>query len=472
MKKDLVWLLLFVVAAILMRFFSFYPSVLDHDESTYMLIGDGLLQGKKLYSDITDTKPVGVFLLYAALQSLFGYSIFLKRIFAAVIVGLTCYLVKKASFKIFNDHFASVASAIIYLFYTSMWVYFGLSPNTELYFNFFTVSALLFFLDNGNRNFFIGGVLLGMGFMFKYLVLFDYVAFMLFFLVRDIRLSAKILKPSIIIPYVFSGIGFLLPFAATAFYFYTVGRFDDFYFITFVLPGQFRFSPSVLKYMETMGDFLLRFLPLSFFFFYVLIKKHKLFAKWHAPFFVFWIIAVLTAMYLPGKTSSHYAIQLMLPASIVAGVFFHSQIKIDRITAFLFRGKTGLAFLLLIVIVIQVASYHSNIAEPDDLKIVASYLEGELDEDDLLFVSNYEPAVYYLLQRESPTKYVHSSLLFTELHKAFKMDNVAEIRRIMDQDPKFVLVENKNKIVEAMMGERYYLDRTFRNDEVLVYRLK
>ena len=95
------WILFLILAAIALRFFSFFPSELDHDESTYAIIGNEILKGKALYSDVTDTKPAGIFLLYAGLQFLFGYSIFMKRLFAAVIVGLTAFIVRKVSLKLF-----------------------------------------------------------------------------------------------------------------------------------------------------------------------------------------------------------------------------------------------------------------------------------------------------------------------------------------------------------------------------------
>ena len=76
------------------------------------------------------------------------------------------------------------------------------------------------------------------------------------------------------------------------------------------------------------------------------------------------------------------------------------------------------------------------------------------------------------MRQDSPTKYVHSSLLFTDLYKAFRFDNINEIERIMNQNHKFVLIQYENEIVEEMMGDKYELNCTFRNSEVLVYKMK
>lgn len=62
-SEKYIWLA-FLTVSVLLRLFSFFPSVLDHDESTYLIIGREILQGKELYTDVTDTKPAGIFLFY------------------------------------------------------------------------------------------------------------------------------------------------------------------------------------------------------------------------------------------------------------------------------------------------------------------------------------------------------------------------------------------------------------------------
>lgn len=100
-SEKYIWLV-FLTVSVALRLFSFFPSVLDHDESTHLIIGRELLQGKQLYTDVTDTKPAGIFLFYAALEFLFGGSIFLKRFVFAVVVGLTAFLVFNVSKRPFR----------------------------------------------------------------------------------------------------------------------------------------------------------------------------------------------------------------------------------------------------------------------------------------------------------------------------------------------------------------------------------
>lgn len=147
-----------------------------------MIIGRDILSGKSLYTDVTDTKPVGIFLFYAALEFLFGNSIFWKRFVFAILVGVTGFLISRISKKLFHQDKLAFAAGLIYIIYTSIWTYHGRSPNTELLFNFFTASSLLFLLKRNTWNYMFAGLFMGIGFMVKYLVLFDFAAFFTVFL--------------------------------------------------------------------------------------------------------------------------------------------------------------------------------------------------------------------------------------------------------------------------------------------------
>ena len=211
--SDKKLLFIFILISTILRLFSFSPSVLDHDESTYMIIGRDILNGKSLYTDVTDTKPVGIFLFYALLEFLFGDSIFLKRLVFAIIVGITAYLISGVSKKMFGNTRVAFASGLIYIIYTSTWTLHGRSPNTELLFNLTTISTLLLFLNPRKSNFFLGGLITGIGFIIKYLVLFDLAAFMLFFFIIDILNNRKVIRDiSFWYRYVLAGTGFLIPF--------------------------------------------------------------------------------------------------------------------------------------------------------------------------------------------------------------------------------------------------------------------
>lgn len=469
-KSNLFLLLFFMSIAVAMRLFSFWTSVLDHDESTYMIIGRDILNGKALYSDVTDTKPVGIFLFYAGLEFLFGSSIFMKRLVFSLVVGATAFLIFRISKRMFSQNRVALASGLIYIFYTSVWNYHGRSPNTELLFNLCTAGALLLFLKPNFRNYFIGGLILGLGIIVKYLVLFDFVAFMLFFFLLGTFRTKKIFDGARLMQHIFAGLAFSIPFLLVNLYFWLGDHFSDFFYVTYQLPGNYGSNPSLPRYLVMLLDFTAKFLPVSYIVFYVIFSKNKPLLSEDKWFFALWIAAVLLAIYIPGKEFSHYTIQLMLPFSLLGGIFFHPEFIKDRFTVKLYSRKTGCALLAVILITAQVVSFQSDIAEPDYPEEVAGYISENMEKGDKVYVSNYEQIIYYLLGIESPTKYVHSNLLFTETHKAFNISASREIRRIVHTWPRYVVVYRKNALVEGLIQKKYHLVKTYRNNEIKIYR--
>jgi 4-amino-4-deoxy-L-arabinose transferase-like glycosyltransferase len=469
-KSNLFLLLFFMTIAVTMRLFSFWNSVLDHDESTYMIIGRDILNGKELYTDVTDTKPVGIFLFYAGLEFLFGSSIFMKRFVFSLVVGATAFLIFRISKKMFSQNRVALASGLIYIFYTSVWNYHGRSPNTELLFNLCTAGALLLFLKPNFRNYFTGGLILGVGFIVKYLVLFDFMAFMLFFFLLETIRSKKIFNWPRLLQYFFAGIAFSIPFLLVNLYFLLGDHFSDFCYVTYQLPGNYGSNPSLIRYFVMLLDLTSKFFPVSYIIFYVIFSKNKLFLVENKWFFALWIAAVLLAIYIPGKEFSHYTIQLMLPFSLLGGIFFHPEFIKDRFTVKLYSRKTGWALLSVILITAQVVSFQSDIADPDYPEEVAGYISDNMKKGDKVYVSNYEQIIYYLLGIDSPTKYVHSNLLFTETHKAFNISASHEIGRIINTRPRYVVVYRKNVLVEGLIQKKYHLVKTYRNNEIKIYR--
>ena len=136
-----IFIILFVLAFIL-RFFSFFPSIIDHDESTYLVIGNEITKGKILYTDVTDIKPVGIFYITAAFIKIFGRSIFGFRLFVTAVITITSFLLYKTKLHLGHTRNVALASSIIYIFFLSVWAFYGISVNTEHFFNFFTALAL------------------------------------------------------------------------------------------------------------------------------------------------------------------------------------------------------------------------------------------------------------------------------------------------------------------------------------------
>ncbi len=473
LSKDKKYLFIFIVVAILWRLASFFPSVLDHDESTYLIMGRDILQGKALYVDVIDSKPAGIFLIFTFLQFVFGYSIFLKRLFVAILVGLTAYFLKKASFKLFKNDRVAIATGFIYIFYTSLWSRIGLSPNTEVLFNFFTASSLLLFFNKTTLNYWFAGLLLGLGFIIQYMVLLDFVALSSFMLYQELKRNNWEITLKDFIPYFLSGIGFMLPFGLLNLYFYLGDHFEAFRFITYEFPMRYTSDGEFMNFLSLMLDYIARFLPVSFLLFYVLFSKKTLLKGWQKHFLIYWMIAVLIAVYLPGKGFGHYAVQLMIPSSIIVGLAFHVDFKFDKISAKIYRGKGATTLLIVFLIVLQLISIIGKITTDERPRDIAKYLKEHMDDDDFVYMSNSHHIVYYLLRQECPTPYVHSSILSRSDHcYAFNVDPEQEVKRIIDEKPAYIVIKQPFEIVKNAIADEYELETTFEDDLMQVYRRK
>jgi 4-amino-4-deoxy-L-arabinose transferase-like glycosyltransferase len=471
LEKNKYIFFFFLLITLILRFYSFFPAVFDHDESTYLIIGRDLIQGKHLYVDVTDTKPVGIFMIYGFFYYVFGYSIFLPRLFVAIMIAFTSYLVFFASLKLVQNRTSAIAAGIIYIIYTSIWSNFGKSPNTELFFNLTTIAGFLFFLKNKPWSFSLAGLFFGIGFIIKYVVLFDFVFLAAFFLFMELSLNKWRIGKVNVLKYFFVGIGFSLPFILVNLYFYLGDHFDAFRYITYELPGKYVKGPHSKIFIILILDFITRFIPFSFLFYYVLLKRKGVLLSWQKAMFVAWITGILIAIYLPGKNFEHYTIQLMIPFSLVAGLFFHPDLKKGRYVNYIFNKKIGIPLMIATFLIVQAIGILNNVNDPDKPREIAEYLEHKLEKDDTIYTSDYKHILYYLLRKDSPTKYIHPTLLTNPDHAmAMGIDGGKEIERIIDTQPNFIVVYDNNQFVKNLIRTNYSLDTIFWDGLVEVYR--
>jgi 4-amino-4-deoxy-L-arabinose transferase-like glycosyltransferase len=433
--------------ALVMRFFSFFPSVIDHDESTYILIADAIRQGQVYLRDVIDTKPIGIFLLFAVFQSVFGKAIITIRIITAIWVALTAWVLYLTHRKLLrpdqdsDSNGAPVASGIIYVFVTSVYTFYGVSPNTELFFTLCTISALLLLLTFSQSVWFgMAGLLLGMGFLIKYVVVFDAIALGLFYIGHQItsgRTWGFVLSRMLVM-----GFGFMLPILGVWMYYYFYDLDQTFWFFFFGLSGRYFIDPPWHAYLIYLGDTFLRFLPVSVWFFYCLWDRrstghHLVTLGW------LWGGLVMIIILLPGKLFGHYYIQFLLPMSLVAGSFFDPGRHPPPVLAWMRRPTIGYPLLVLILLVSLFFQKTDYVDKPDYPKEVAAFLNTHLLPGDILYTGDYHPIVYHLTGTKSPTPYIHRSLVWgDDNNEALQIRKMEEWEKIMVLEPRFILLQH------------------------------
>ncbi len=460
--------------AVLLRFFSYFISVIDHDESTYIVIADALLKGQTYFIDVIDTKPIGIFWIYAAIQAILGPSIFGMRLAASLFLGLTAFFLYQAKKKDDSSHQAALAAGLLFIILNSMFTFYGISPNTETFFTTFTAAALYLFIHQKNILLYFGvGLLLGVGFIIKYVVAFDALALGLLLAwqtyIQKHNTVTFLVKGFLMI------LGFTLPFAALLLYYQSLGFLTEFLFYSFEVSSRYPDSASLWEYPVFFFDFMGRFFPVSAFFFLAFFNKHipqstrVLGMLW---FVLAWIIALI-----PGKFFAHYCIQVMLPFCFLAGSFF--DLPISQTPKWIRWVRTGkFRWYLFGILIAAVLFFHIQdyFLKKDYPQIIAAELEKDLKENEQIYIGNYQQILYHLLKKGSPIPYVHSSLVWTPSHiYALKIDLEQLAAQLIKEAPRFIILkggnENDTFPIKNFIQTHYQVKQIFR-DEIFLYECK
>lgn len=435
----------FAGLSIVLRFFSFFPSVINHDESTYIVIAAALLKGHFYWVDYIDTKPLGIFLLFAVFKYLLGSSILLYRLITALWLASTAFLLYRVKLKLGSPKMAGVAAGVLYLLLNSIFTFYGVSPNTETYFGLFVIAALFFLLNTKwpVAFAFLAGLMLGLGFIIKYVVAFDALALGLFLVWRFLQIPEKrvqLFKQATVMV-----IGFTFPLLAVWSYYSSIGQQDLFLFYTFEVSSRYPVSATFKDYFVFVIDFFGRFLPVTLFFFYVLWQKNT--DKVTKYFGLLWSVLILGIILLPGKFFGHYFIQFMLPFCFVAGEFFgFKKEQLPRWLGHIFLPKAGFSLLVVLLVANLFLQKKDYFDKPDYPRQIAEYLRPKLGPTDQIYTGNYSQIIYHLLDRQSPIRYIHPSLFWEEKHiKALEVDQTLEISRLKAAGPKYFIVQDSLK---------------------------
>lgn len=473
-QSNWAMLLFFILISIGLRFFTFFPTVIDHDESTYIVIADALLQGQTYFVDVIDTKPIGIFWIYMTFMSLFGTSIFMLRLAAAVVIGGTCFFLYRAKLKEGSSFNAALASGLIFIILNTIFTYYGVSPNTETYFTFFTALALWLYIKQPNiAMYFLVGLSLGIGFIIKYVVAFDALAFGLFLI--WLTINEKRSWINFFIQGFLMVLGFMIPFLLVFYQYMQMGLMEEFLFYSFEVSGRYLDTANLLDYIVYFFDFNLRMIAVVLF--AVFAFRSANIDKSIRFFGLGWLCLVWVAILLPGKFFGHYTIQAMIPLSYLAASFF--DVPLDGLPKWIRWTRTWpyrwylLGLILAVVVFFQV---QDGLLKKDYPKMIAKELKDELKEGESIYVGNYHQILYHLLKTPCPIPYVHSSLVWRDSHvDALKIDINKVLSQIKQVQPKFIFLKSPREEdalndIQLFLDERYKIKKTYK-EEIFLYEL-
>ncbi len=170
-------------AVILLRLPVLFRSVLDWDESLYVLMAQQWLQGHLPYTTIWDNKPLGIYAIFALFIAIFHNPVLAIRLATSLFAAVTAIIVWRlaplllgAASPALSARLAGLATAAFIIGSLSND---GLSANTELFMECFSAAAILAALHPGigpaqpfRRG--VGtGLLFGLACMTKYVAVFE-----------------------------------------------------------------------------------------------------------------------------------------------------------------------------------------------------------------------------------------------------------------------------------------------------------
>lgn len=435
-------LLALILLAIALRWGSFFHSVINHDESTYIVIAGEMLRGATYLRDVIDTKPIGIFWIYAALIKLTGGSIYALRLAAAVVVALGAWGLYWTSRRATGNPRSGLVAGIIYCFICTIYTYYGLSPNTEIYFNTLTIAAVALAVapragypeqSHPAWHWPAAGLLLGVAVVIKPFVAAEALAiglFLVWYYAHRKKWGLMIWRGLTLV------FGFLLPLLGVYWYYANLGMLDQFVFYSWEVSRAYPVELAWHLRLLYLGDYLLRFSPFVILGGAALVPAFRQKAghptRIWSTYLLLQFVLVAIMVLIPGKRFGHYQIQLHPVLSLLAAQWWLSGMKSFPALRRPVLQRWAPALIIIPALVLGLVFFFKYENKEDQPAEIAEYLRDRLGPGETFLPLNGFQITYHLLDRRVPTPYVHSSLLFLPHHvRAFKIDEEAQARRLL-----------------------------------------
>jgi 4-amino-4-deoxy-L-arabinose transferase-like glycosyltransferase len=486
-KADIVfnpqpWLIgiCFVCLVVLLRWSTFYQSVISWDESLYLLVAEAWTEGNPPYTAIWDNKPPGIYAIFAIAISVLGHSVFSIRVAACLFIGMTCFFLYKIG-NLIKHRGQEIGLLAGSLYAISTLTNGGMAANTEVFYaTFVAIAAYLFFSTTLHEQLsspalsskyylklLLTGLLLGIGFEVKQVVLFDFFALSLVLgltIVFQSQANSKywLLLKALIVLF----IGFISPFVIVTAYFWLTGFFNEYLYANFTANKlrtvnlKFSFTPirRAIVYQVKSNLFFWFSIPATII--YLLLSKTKPVAeKWLIFSFITWFFVVLCCIcsVFRGYLYVHYFLQLapalcLITAYLLINLTFPKSSPYSKVnfkdyiafwvTLFALLASTAMFEALKLGVSYAYATHVKGLKHWQDTPaLIAEYLKPRVKPDDYIYVVEHVPIVYFLVNAKIPTRYAFPSFLLArpDLPNITGTDPVKELDDILQKQPIYII---------------------------------
>jgi hypothetical protein len=432
-KSQSLPLLAYLLLALTLRAVTFGNPLIHVDEQFYLLVGDRLLHGAIPYADIWDRKPIGLFLIYAAIRLLGGAGIIQYQLVALGFITATAFALYRLALRIAAPTGAWCAGAA-YLCYMSVFGCVG--GQSPVFFNLPMVIAALLLCDLFPQNpphLIRHGAaimaLVGIAIQIKYSVVFEGIAFGLMLIWLGHRQNwphTKLITAAVI----WASVA-LAPTVLALLYYTYLGQANNFIFANFI--SIFHRHESLSGSFERLFYGGLTLIPL-----WLAIVV----APWFIPstpsparnFVRLWAVAAVAGFLIFGTWYDHYFAALIAPLCVLAAPMLGHRRKLDWLPSFILLGASFFGGLWVTFDDLPDHGTASDIAR-------ATALIEQKRGTGCLYINEGDPVLYHTTHSCLPTPYIFPNHLMGMIDAAaLPVDPVIEVKRIMATHPSVVLL--------------------------------
>lgn len=457
-----------------------FVDTLGWDEGFYMIAGKELLAGKLPYVDVWDYRPVGFYLIYAALMSISGTDASGVVVGSMLAVLATTLLVAFIGTRVFASRRVGIFAGILFPAY--MLVCEGDGANAE---NFFIVFGALSFLVVGTHLrrpaemtshrpvAFAFGLIQGVALQIKFLtapvtamlgLVFGLVVLSERRRLRDgVELFASFLA------------GYLLPTAAALACYWWIGQLHEMVFANFIsAAGYAKSAFGLSEPVRSLKAIMWAAYGLAPLMLATVIALFAVVAPilWAAParatapywLLVAWLAgATLSATYT-GNFFDHYFIVMTPPLSVLAAL------ALDRLAGEGAARRVALVALGLLVafpLFLDGRNLYKRLASPivNPARAIADEVKRLVPPGTSIFIVNLTPQIYVLSDTWPTGRFAFSWQLTEDRFLPYGIDVEREVERIFAPRPELVLVDREYYDRRPSSTAPLFLDRVARDYE-------
>ncbi len=445
-------ILLLSLIGLILRFPYFFPAVIDWDESTFILMGQNILDGNLPYTKFWDLKPPLTFYSFAFFIFVFGKSILAIRLGGFVFLIATSYILYLIGKQAYNKNIG-ILSAILCIVFVSLTPS-GQATMTEIVALLPLMLALYILIrfEYSSKTLFLLGVCIASAFLVRLNLAYVAVGIFifLFFEMRELKFSDFVKNLLIFIsgslfvmllislPYLITNQGMLLfdsVFRVSLEH--TSSRLSiSEVFIELINKG-FGIQNLFLWGTTLIGIFLLLFKQIN--------KKNKSTVK----VWVFFI-SILYSIIASGSSHEHYLIQIVpvmaILSAVAIGYLINSKIKLF-VLVILFFGLLPFSSIFNEYKTLVDRSINNQKLEFGPQYEIAQFLEKMNPKKEPIYLMT-DHIIYWFMNMKPPSKVtLHPSNIAREymvkIIKGEKFSSKSELVEILTLKPLFI-VKNKD----------------------------